>query len=85
MTNEERIQKLRKFTQDPDWALVQDLMKGHLAPLLDVTSIDASRSNDEIASEVRGRQMTIASLSKFLNDAGIVSGPITRTKPITFK
>lgn len=82
--NPELIEKLKKFTNDPDWHIMADIMKGHFAPLYDVMSIDIAKSNDEIASEVRGRQMTVKGITAFLNDAKIISGNIKSIKT-TFK
>jgi hypothetical protein len=78
--NEELRTKLNKFFQDPDWALVVGLMNDHLEPLKDVMSIDVRKSNDEIASEVRGRQLTINGLSGFLRDAGVMTQRIDKSK-----
>ena len=85
MNKEERIEKLKKFTQDPDWSIMVDLLKGHVAPLVDITSIDPRQSNEEIAAEVRGRQLTISSLTKFLNDIKVISGNIINADKPTFK
>lgn len=79
MTEETR-KELQKFTQDPSWHLMQELMEGHLEPLRDIMSIDKDLSNDQIASEVRGRQITIKALDSFLRNAGIINGPRAGTK-----
>ena len=84
MTKEERIEKLRKFTQDPDFSLIVDMFNEHLSPLRDVTTIDSTKSNDEISSEVRGRQISISSLSGFLRDTKLVNEKIT-TNITSFK
>lgn len=65
--------KLRKFTADPDWVLIETMFNEHMDPLKSIMTIDVNRSNDEIASEVRGRQLTIESLTKFLKDSNIVN------------
>lgn len=79
MTKEERIQKLRKFTQDPDFVLISDMLNEQLQPLRDVMNIDTTRSNDEIASEIRGRQISINSLSNFLRDTKLVNEKIIKS------
>lgn len=81
MTKEEKIQKLKKFTQDPDWNLMEELVNNYLAPLTEIGTIDITKSNDEIATEVRGRQIAIDGLTKFLNEAKIINGNISNTKP----
>jgi len=84
MNQDEIIAKLGKFTADPDWQLMENLVHDYLSPLNDVMSIDVKKSNDEIASEVRGRQISIEGLQKFLQKAKIINKPIT-TKTTTFK
>jgi len=80
MNKQETIEKLKKFTQDRDWYLMEDLVKDYLSPLTEVSTIDVTKSNDEIATEVRGRQIAIDGLTKFLNEAKIINGNITTTK-----
>jgi len=81
----ENIQKLRKFTEDPDWVLMEGIIREFIEPLTDVTTINKSLGNDEIASEVRGRQITIESLTKFLNQTKIISSKPIATNVTSFK
>lgn len=78
MNREEKIERLKKFTLDRDWYLMEEILKEHLSPLVDVMTIDETKSNDQIASEVRGRQLTIKGLTNFLNDTKIIKGSITK-------
>lgn len=84
MDKQEILLKLRKFTQDPDFHLLEEMLMGHLEPLRDINSVDSSLTNDQIASEVRGRQLTIKSLEGFLKDVGIINSKIDN-KTTTFK
>ena len=85
MTQEHK-DKLKKFTEDPDWILVQQLFEEKIQPLMDVMSINSELTNDQIASEVRGRQITIESLSSFLRDSKILSSSnITSNKQTSFR
>ncbi len=70
------------FFQDPSWHLVEDLIREYITPLQSCLNIRPDMSNDEIASEVRGRQIAYETLEKFLTDSGILTRPIT--KPTTF-
>ena len=72
MTDEQK-EKIKMFTQDRNWNLVVELFDSHIKPLRDIMTIDSQKSNDEIASEVRGRQLTIKGVSGFLKDAQITS------------
>lgn len=81
--NDDTRQKLGKFFDDPDWALVVGMINEQIEPLRDIMSIDTTRSNDEIASELRGRQISIKGMEKFLHSSGIIKSKTT-TKT-TFK
>jgi len=84
MTNEELQKIANKFFNDPDWRIVENMINEYLEPLKDISSIDISKSNDEIATEVRGRQISVEQLGKFLQDSRIVGRNINN-KPTTFK
>ncbi len=72
MTTEEKQRIASKFFQDPDWVLVEKMLNEYLDPLTAVANIDATLSNDAVAAEVRGRQLSIERLGKFLRDCGIL-------------
>lgn len=59
------------FFADPSWHLVEELIRTYINPLESCLNIRADMSNDEIATEVRGRQIAYESLDKFLVDSGI--------------
>lgn len=69
------------FFQDPSWHLVEELIRSYLNPLESCLNIRADMSNDEIASEVRGRQIAYESLEKFLVDSGILKPRIINQQP----
>ena len=76
------LKKLRdKFFTDPDWSEMEELIEEYLAPMRDTENIPDNLSNDQIASEVRGRKLIIRSLDKFLADSGIISGRIRKQVP----
>lgn len=76
------LQKLRdKFFNDPDWREMEELINDYLEPFRDISNIPSNKTNDEIATEVRGRQLMTQQLDKFLRDCGVMSGRITREKP----
>lgn len=67
-----------KFFTDPDWKEMEGLIENYLAPFRDVMDIKTTMSNDEIATEVRGRQMMIENLDKFLSDTKIIRSKINK-------
>ncbi len=74
----EEIRVLKeKFFTDPSWPLMEKLIRSYIDPLQSCLNIRPDTSNDEIASEVRGRQIAYDALNKFLVDAGIMKPRIT--------
>jgi hypothetical protein len=71
------------FLSDPSWHLVEELIRSYINPLESVLNIRADMSNDEIATEVRGRQIAYEALDKFLVDSGIAK-PKINSKPVGF-
>lgn len=69
-----------KFFTDPDWVMMEELLQEYLAPFRDVLNIKNTMSNDEVASEVRGRQLMVEQLDKFLEDTRVIRSKIN--KPI---
>lgn len=80
MTPQERNEKLKKFYQDPDWVLVEEILLGKIASLESNKTIDPKQSAEVIAAEVRGRQIAAQELESFLVDSKLLrSNDITRT------
>lgn len=76
------IQKLKdKFFTDPDWSMMEELIRGYITPLESSLNIDPNWSNDQIATEVRGRQLAYKSLDDFLTQSGVLKQRIINTKP----
>lgn len=73
-----------KFFTDPDWREMEELIETYLAPFRDVMEIKTTLSNDEIATEVRGRQLMIENLDKFLSDSSVLRSKNTR-QTISYK
>lgn len=72
-----------KFFTDPDWAMMEELILSYIEPLRSVETIDSKLSNDQIATEVRGRQIAYDSMDRFLKDSKVVTRKLTA--PTTFK
>ncbi len=84
MTNED-LKKLKdKFFTDPDWKLMEELLRGYIDPLQSVQTINSALSNDEIATEVRGRQIAYKSLNDFLEQTQVLR-PREITNQTSFK
>lgn len=70
------IEKFKKFFCDPDWPEVEKLLREYIEPLRDLSNIKTEVSNDELASEVRGRQIAYERLNKFLEEVGMFKGDV---------
>lgn len=67
------LQKLKeKFFSDPDWKMMEELIHSHIDPMESSLNIDPTWSNDQIATEVRGRQLAYKGMTDFLEGAGVL-------------
>jgi len=60
------------------------LIRGYITPLESSLNIDVTLSNDQIATEVRGRQLAVKSLEEFLTQSGVLK-PRIISEQVTFK
>jgi len=65
-------QLTERFFTDPMWKDMEELLRSYIDPFKSVETIDSSLSNDQIATEVRGRQLMVTQLEKFLTDAAVL-------------
>lgn len=73
------IQKLKeKFFSDPDWKMMEELIHSYIDPLQSSLNINPTMSNDEIATEVRGRQLAHKGMTDFLEGAGVLKPRIIK-------
>lgn len=67
------IQKLKdKFFTDPDWGMMEELIRTYITPLESCLNIDVTWSNDQIATEVRGRQLAYKGMNDFLEGSQVL-------------
>lgn len=68
-----QLEKLHaKFFTDPDWSIMEDFILSYIEPFRSVANIPTKLTNDQIATEVRGRQLMVEQLEKFLDDARMI-------------
>ena len=71
-----------RFFTDPMWPEMEELIMEYLTPFRSNTTIETKgKSNDEIATEVKGRNLMIENLEKFLTDTQIIKQRISSVKP----
>ncbi len=79
------LKKLKdKFFTDPDWREMEELIREYIEPLASSLNINPEMSNDQIATEVRGRQLAYKGLNDFLEQTGVLR-PRPINQPTTFK
>ncbi len=79
------LEKLKaKFFTDPDWGMMEELLRSYIDPLESVSNIDSKVSNDELATEVRGRQIAYKALNDFLEQSQVLK-PRIINKVTSFK
>jgi spermidine synthase len=66
-----------KFFTDPDWSHVENTIAEYINPLRDVLTIDATQDAETVRAEVLSRQLSYEKLDKFLQDAGIITKPLS--------
>jgi len=76
------VQLRDKFFSDPDWRQMEELLNEYLEPMRSVLNIPDDLTNDQLATEVRGRKLTIEKLEKFLSDSHIIRNS---TGKVSFK
>ena len=84
MTTEDLTKLKDKFFTDPDWRLMEELIREYIEPLSSSLNIDIKLSNDQIATEVRGRQLAYESLNSFLEQTQVLR-PRNINKQTTFQ
>lgn len=63
-----------RFFQDPEWHLVEELIREYINPLLDMSTIDTSQPAEAVKAEIIGRNLAYDSLNKFLEQSKLVGG-----------
>ncbi len=67
-----------RFFTDPMWGDMEELLMEYLLPFKSVENIAKGLSNDQIATEVRGRQLMVEQLERFLSDTKIIKQRLDR-------
>lgn len=83
MTKED-ASKCARFFQDPEWYLVENLLRSKIDALKDMSRIDLSQPSDTVKAEVRGRLEAFKALEDFLADAKAIKR-IAEIKPESFR
>jgi hypothetical protein len=78
---QERLKEvLKKFVEDPDWIVIEDLIQEYVALLHNIDGIDTSQDSDTVRAEVVGRKTASKTLEKFLTDMRLVKQIKSKSK-----
>lgn len=80
MTKETLIKLTNKFFTDPDWHLVEEVIRSYIEPLKDITGIDVKETADNVKAQVAGRIIAYQQMERFLKEAGILKERINTNK-----
>ncbi len=62
----------KRFYEDPEWYQIEELIKGFIQPLLDMSTIDTTQSAETVKAEIIGRTLAHQSLSAFLEQSNLI-------------
>lgn len=80
MTKEDIKKISDKFFTDPDWHLVEELIKDYIEPLKDLNDIDIRETADNVKAQVVGRRIAYEQMTRFLSEAGILREKLKQNK-----
>lgn len=69
-----------KFFTDPDWKMMEQLIRSYIEPLLDWNTLDLKAPAEHVKAEVIGRMRSYNAMAKFLRDTQIISRPLREIK-----
>lgn len=65
-----------KFFTDPDWKMMEELIRSYTEPLCDWNTLDLTVPAEHLKAEVIGRMYAYNGLSKFLVETKIITRPL---------
>ncbi len=76
----------KRFTQDPEWHLVENVIKEFIDPLLSINDIDITQPAEDIKAEVIGKKKAYEALEGFITSKGLIrSSDLAENKPNIFR
>lgn len=76
----------KRFTQDPEWYQVEEVISEFITPLLSIRDIDTSMPAEDVKAEVLGKLKAYEALEGFITSKGITkSDRLTENKQNIFK
>ena len=85
MTDQEKVEKLKKFVDDPDWHIVEEVFNGFIDPLRNIESIDLKEDSSVIKAEVKIRLETCNRIKSLLQNLGLLKTTNDKPQSNTFR
>ena len=73
MFSTEELLKLKRLFQDPEWTLVDKMLRGYIEPLMSLEQLDLSNTNESVKGEVKAKLQFYVLVDKFLKDAEVLA------------
>ena len=67
-----RIDKIKRFVQDPEWHIIEDLLIEKLARLRFIDDIDDKQTGTDIKAQVKANKKMFNFLDTFLRETGML-------------
>lgn len=64
-------EKIRKFVNDPDWHIIEDIFWSYIEPLRFIDDIELGDSSTSVKAEIRTRKKMYKQISSFLSELGV--------------
>lgn len=76
----------KRFTEDPEWYQVEEVISEFITPLLSIRDIDITQKAEDVKAEVIGKLKAYEALEGFITSRGLVrSSKLTENKPNIFR
>jgi len=76
----------KRFTQDPEWGQVEEVIAEFIDPLLSIQDIDITMPAEDVKAEVIGKLKAYEALQGFIKSRGLTrSSDLAENKPNIFR
>jgi len=78
---QEQLEKLKKFVTDPEWHLMEELIKSYIEPLVDINNLSLEDDAISVKGEAKAKIQIYNLLTKLLSDLKLVAtgGKVSET------
>lgn len=66
-------EKLKRLFQDPEWKLVDEMLREYIEPIVNLNSLDLNDTAVSVKGEIRARKQFYHLIDKFLKDAQAIA------------